>query len=106
MSHVTRNPIPIAERFAHAALATTQAHPGVFGRLTLARIIGGHPLPRELAARTRPSHQVESTWKLREIVCLIDALVAGGLLHTSDNHHLRPTNAGERALHALEGLLP
>ena len=116
MTDTTATPIPTetrvdevntAERAAHNALALIANHPGQFGRLRCARIVGGFSVnfdSPETAATIAPHASVVLNWSLRAMVDLIDALLHGGLLAqtTGQRPTLVLTRAGFRALDALD----
>ena len=95
-----------AEAVAHAVLRLVGDMPAQMGRLRVARVVGGYPVPVEddlQAARLAP-YAIEVSWPLKETVELVDAMIAGGLMAKSVG--TRPTlvltRAGHRALDALE----
>jgi hypothetical protein len=96
-----------AEVAAHAALELIASHPGKFGRLRTARLIGGYTVQfdePDLARTTAPFASAVLNWSLRDTVELIDALLAGGLVAqtTGPRPTLVLTRPGFRALEALD----
>lgn len=92
----------------HAALQILRLaaeHPGAYGRLRIARVVGGYRVPcrdeSEHAALAR--YALELQWPLREVVRLVDALLEGALLAQTgrstpnDRAHARRTPRARRA---------
>lgn len=96
-----------AEVAAHAILELAATHPGQFGRLRTARLVGGYAvsLDDDTETSTAPYTRAVRHWTLGDLVALVDALLAGGLLAqtTRQRPTLALTRAGHRALDALEG---
>lgn len=80
--------------------------PGHYGRLLAARIIGGSFLPAEgvMDIAVSERYMVDTELPLRELVALVDSMLAGGLLVQTLGQRptLVLTRAGHRALDALE----
>jgi hypothetical protein len=105
----TTEPAPdYITELAHGLLRLVGDYPGELGRLRAARIAGGRTFPAadEVEAARLARYAVESApLTIAQIVELVDALIAGGLIH----HTSRPTRptlaltrAGHRGLDALE----
>ena len=108
MEHRDENGPDIAatEAAAHAMLRVVADMPGQMGRLRVARVVGGYTVraaDEELVERLS-RYAVEHPGGLREIVELVDALIAGQLLAQTVGQRptLVLTRAGYRALEALE----
>lgn len=96
-----------AELAAHNVLGLIATHPGHFGRVRTARIVGGFAVQLdspETTSSTAPYTSAVLNWSLRSMVDLIDALLHGGLLAqtTGQRPTLVLTRVGFRALDALD----
>lgn len=95
-----------SEVAAHALLRLVGDAPGQMGRLRAARAVGGFAIPArdgdEVLELRR--YAVDLGWPLREVVALVDALIAGGLVAQTPGPRpvLALTRPGHRALDALE----
>lgn len=97
----------LPEVAAHALLELAATHPGQVGRLRASRIVGGFAVPTDderLAEVVARHSTAVSGWTLRDLVALVDALLAGGLLAQTSGQRptLVLTRAGHRALDALD----
>jgi hypothetical protein len=100
----------VTEAAMHAMLRLVADFPGQMGRLRVARVVGGYAIRAADAERQEQlaRYAVECGGSLREIVELVDALIAGGLVVQTVGQ--RPTlvlsRVGFRALEALEAGAP
>ena len=96
-----------AEVVAHALLRLAADKPGHMGRERAARVVGGYAVAHRDAEEERSCEPfiVARDWRRKELVGLVDALIAGGLLAQSVGPRplLVLTRAGFHALNALEG---
>jgi hypothetical protein len=94
----------MSEDLAYGILNLVAKHPGRYGRMRVTRIVGGFVVP-ERADDTHDllTYAVENDWTIRDLVCLVDALIHGGLIEQTPGP--RPTLvlpiAGFRAYDAL-----
>jgi len=95
-----------SEHAAHQILRLAAEHPGMCGRLRIARVVGGYPVPHrdEIEAKDLARYSTPLDWPLREVVRLVDALIDGKLIAqtTGPRPTVVVTRAGHRALDALE----
>lgn len=103
-----KQPAPTAvEVMAHAVLRFVGDHPAKAGRLRIARILTGRPVPPSPLddPQAYDPYQVATELTLQEAVGLIDALIEAALIATSAGRPmLTLTRAGHRALDALEAV--
>lgn len=94
------------EAAAHAMLRLVADMPGQMGRLRVARVVGGYTVRSadEALVERLGHYAVEHPGGLREIVELVDALIAGQLMAQTMGQRptLVLTRAGYRALDAFE----
>lgn len=98
-----------AEVMAYSLLRLAADRPGAFGRIRAARIVTA----RNAATRAADDHDAlvaryglaGSGWTIREVVQLIDAMIAGGLMAQTEGASpvLVLTRSGFLALEALQG---
>ncbi len=95
------------EALAHSVLRIVGDHPGMLGRLRVARVASGRSLPGidEVQGARLARYGVAADLPLREVVDLVDAMLDGGLVHRTSGPRpvLALTRAGHHALDALEG---